>query len=272
MTAILSTTPDDLYMFSLPFAVYSWNKVGVECFVITTPITDRRMTDRCKLVATTLLEMNCNMNMIFCPDHKAATYAQCARLYAAASPLIKPAEVLITADADMCVFDEDHWQSFDYNGWINIIGIDLVPPEQVPMCYIGMPRAGWDAVMEINGRSLQKCVDDLLGPIEAEHFRGNYWGKDQEEAYKAITKIGLPVKKHVRASPGTQFATRRADRDGWPINIPLDIIDAHLPRPGYTEDNFGKIYQLFHTMYPNDDLRWMLAYQQEYVKLIAENV
>jgi hypothetical protein len=111
-------------------------------------------------------------------------------------------------------------------------------------------------------------VDDLLGPIEAEHFRGNYWGKDQETAYEQIGAARGLMIGHPRAAPGTQFATRRADRDGWPVNIPLDIIDAHLPRPGYTEENFGKIFQLFNTMYPNEDHSWMLKYQQEYVKLL----
>lgn len=121
--------------------------------------------------------------------------------------------------------------------------------------------------MQIKGRSYQQCLDDLLRGIETENFRGNYWAKDQETAYNHLENF--PHLRISRAYPGTQFATRRTDRDSWPVNIPLDIIDAHLPRPGYVAVNFNKIYQLFHTMYVNEDLRWMLEYYTQYTKLMG---
>jgi len=94
------------------------------------------------------------------------------------------------------------------------------------------------------------------------------WDKDQETIYQDLVYGAWPIKKHFRAKSPHQFATRRADRDGWPNEIPTDIIDAHLPRPGYTEENFAKILNLFQTMYPEDDFQWMLDYRNEYVKLI----
>ena len=271
MKAILSTTPDDLYMFSLPFAIHSWNKLGIDCVVITTPVHDPSMVARALLVVEQCQRLQCKIYSAHCPPEKAATYAQCARLYAAALPGIGMAENLITADADMCVFDVDFWGQFDLSGWINVIGVDLVPAKQFPMCYISMPIAGWDAVMEIRGRTMQQCVDDLLGHIECDNFRGNYWGKDQETIYNQIAKISPDfslVQFQTRASPGTQFATRRADRDGWPEAIPLDLIDAHLPRPGYLWENLIKIVHLFDEMYPEDDHNWMVQYAEDYIELL----
>lgn len=269
MKAILSTTPDDLYMFSLPFAIHSWNKLGVDCIVITTPVYDPVMVKRALLVVETCQRLRCKFHSVLCNPDKSATYAQCARLYAAALPGIASAENLITSDADMCVFDIDFWGQFDLTGWINIIGSDLVPDKQFPMCYISMPIAGWDAVMEINGRTMQQCVDDLLGAIECDNFRGNYWGKDQETIYNQVNKISPDyslVQLQARAKPGTQFATRRADRDGWPKDIPPNIIDAHLPRPGFLWENLIKIISLFDQMYPEDNHDWMVQYAEDYIE------
>lgn len=270
MKAILSCTADDLYSFNLPFAVYSWYMLGIDC-VVFVPIDEYNGTDGeilrlgfamgwCSKVAP-----NTQFKRFVSPPDKVATYAQCARLYAAAIPSLD-ADILITSDADMCVFAHGYWDEFDYDAWVNIIGADLVPDGQVPMCYIAAPVTGWYNFMEIKGRTYQECLDDLLGGIEAEHFRGNYWGKDQETAFNQINKTGIPIQNHWRAVPGTQFATRRADRDGWQVTP--DIIDAHLPRPGHTDENFVKIFQLFEEMYPVEDYAWMERYREEYLELM----
>jgi hypothetical protein len=272
MTAILSCTPDDLYLFNLPFAIHSWNKMGVKCMVFMPVAPSPTQWEQGKQAAVdaAIFERSTGTTIypFEAPPDKLATYAQCIRLYAAADPVISGREVLVTSDADMAVFNPEYWYKFEYNGAINIVGADLVPQGQVPMCYIAMPAAGWRDVMRIRHRYPQECVDDLLAGIEAENFRGNYWGKDQETAYHYIFASGLPIVCHNRAvGPGAQFATRRADRDGWAVTP--NIIDAHLPRPGYTPENFEKIYQLFETMYPTDDHAWMREYREEYIKFVV---
>lgn len=282
MTAIISTTYDDQYLFYLPITTWAWNKLGVNviCFMpfhdsvshgelalkkwdlitdfISLPgITNYAFRNKEGKICLSVRVFGANKN-------KEATYAQCSRLYAEGD--IKDDEVLITADIDMAVFNEDYYKQFN-DGRIHIVGADLVPEGQYPMCYIAMPAIKWREVMMIRkGERSQYKLDQLLGHLDCEHFRGNYWAKDQEEAYNHIHLYELV--KHNRAAPGTQFATRRADRDGWPEAIPLDIIDAHLPRPGYTEENFAKILDLFQTMYPLDDFKWMQVYRNEYIKLL----
>lgn len=264
MKAVLSCTGDDLYQFNLPFAVYSWAKLGVECIIF---MPFRAIGHPCaELTSDTMMASTWPLR---CPPHKEATYAQCSRLYAAALEHISPNEILVTADADMCVFNWDFWSDLRHTSAIAIVGDDLVPTGQYPMCYISMSCGQWREVMQIGDRTYQQCLDDLLGNIEAEHFRGNYWGKDQETAYQHIRAFEHGIQANIhRAKPGTQFATRRADRDGWPDPIPLDIIDAHLPRPGYTEENFTKIVNLFETMYPEASTAWMYDYRKKYLQLI----
>jgi hypothetical protein len=266
MKAILSTTYDDQYLFYLPITTWAWNRLGIK--VICYVSGDNYISPKWEFVFNTLHDQKLQINnfLIFSTEDKQATYAQCSRLYAAALSTLEPEEQLIVGDVDMAVFNKGFFDKLN-DGRIHIVGADLVPEGQYPMCYIAMPVAKWREVMMIeHGQTVQYKLDRLLGFINCENFRGNYWAKDQEEAYNHIHLYELV--KHNRAAPGTQFATRRADRDGWPAVIPTDIIDAHLSRPGYTEENFSKILNLFQTMYPLDDFTWMQKYRDEYIKLL----
>lgn len=265
MKCVLSCTDNDLYLFNLPFAIYSWWKLGIDVMVIVP--NDLLSSPKYHLIRETL-GMHDGVGHWYnfsAPKDKEVTYAQCSRLYATAFG-VASTEVLITSDSDMAVFNCEFWKQFEDNGWINLIGVDLVPEEQVPMCYISMPSVAWSNVMRTRGKTLQQCLDELLGGVECDNFRGNYWGKDQETAYDYISQHNDLIHMHKRASPGTQFATRRADRDGWQVTP--DIIDAHLPRPGYIDENFAKIVDLFATMYPEDSTHWMYRYRDSYLKLM----
>lgn len=270
MKAILSTTYDDTYLFYLPLTAWTWNKLGIDCVCFIPGPSSRYFSGKYELVFNTLHKqrIRCNNFLINSPEDKEGTYAQCSRLFAACIEGIDDNEVLITGDIDMAVFNKDFFDSLS-DEQLHVVGTDLVPIGQFPMCYLAMPAKTWREVMWISKRNtMQDKLDELLGHLECDHFRGNYWAKDQETAYNHIVASGLPIVKHNRAKPGTQFATRRADRDGWPEVIPPDINDAHLPRPGYQEENFAKILNLFQTMYPKDDFTWMAEYRNEYIKLL----
>lgn len=272
MKAVISTTFDDLYFFYTPIVLWSWKKIGCETILITPsyPPQEKGLYERSLLAFSTCAKQNCYpINLCFeAPDHKKATYAQCARLFGAAFPLRDDKEVLITGDIDMAVFNEAYFAQAN-NECINVFGADLVPPNQYPICYISMPATTWRTVMGIeNGTTVQKYLDELVGVIECEHFRANQWALDQDTIYKRLTASGHQPIKHYRAKAPHQFATCRADRDGWPDSPPIGIIDAHLPRPGYTEENFAKILKLFQEIYPDEDFTWMVEYQKEYIKLL----
>jgi len=256
MIAVLSATEHDYYAMPLPFAVYSWAKIGVRC-VVFVPEGDNPKLN--------LAKKYCGLITLFkefkAEEKRIPTYSQVSRLFGATLSLWGDEE-LITSDSDICVFG-------DYlNDVVSpcVVGHDLTPVDQFPMCYIKMKAKDWRKAFNIQ-KTYQEHISELIDPIEGLNIRGEQWCYDQWYAKKKITESGIPIIYYDRAIPGTQFASKRADRDGWHFD-PDSLIDAHLPRPLTDDANFQKVYDLFSVKYPNDDLTWMKEYQQEYKKLL----
>lgn len=280
MKAIISSTYDSKYLYFLPIVTYCWNKLGVDviCFM---PKQYPESVQKFGLVYDVIEQnsLNCEFWNFDCPEHKEATYAQCSRLYAACLDLPED-EILITSDVDMALFKLP-----PYVGGFTVFGADLVPDKQYPMCYISAKVKDWRNAFDlyeyetliqfpkgVSGgviKSYQKCLDELLGGIEAEHFRGNYWGKDQEEAHNKIN-LTQGIYCEPRARPGTQFASNRYDRDDAYIldRLSPDTIDFHMNRPGYESDNFYKILTILNYHYPNDNFDWLCEYREKYLEIL----
>lgn len=268
MKVILSCTDNPLYSFFIPLAIYSWKKIGVDaiCFVPGEP------SERMELALATGKTVSPETRYPFLniePDRE-VTYFQCSRLFGAALDLDDD-EYLITSDIDMAVFGNVFNQGFK-EGFV-IYGPDLVPQGQFPICYIMAQARHWRKAFNINKerenwllKGPSAYLGELLDHIQCDNMRGNYWAKDQEHAYDRINGSGIPLFRFNRSNGKNQFATQRLDRDGWIPNS--GIIDAHLLRPGYLSENFGRIKDMFHAMYPEDDLTWMVEYHEKFLKLL----
>jgi hypothetical protein len=132
------------------------------------------------------------------------------------------------------------------------------------MCYVSAHKKTWETYFGL-GRTADQCLKDLLGEINCENMRGNYWAKDQEELYRVINLFSA-FSITSRAIPMTQFAANRVDRDDafWQDRLSNKIVDAHLWRPAYTPENVNKIVMLFEAMYPQEDFTWILAYANKF--------
>lgn len=267
MKAVISSTADPKYSFFIPIITWAWNKlnVGVVIFLPESSMGNKKIQ----------LGLNC-MNYGYmendfyyftCPEHKEATYAQCSRLYAACLDLPED-EILITSDIDMALFQIPNYDT-EFGADFSIFGADLVPKQQYPICYLTATVSKWRDSFSLHNKTYQQCLDELLGHIEAEHFRGNYWGKDQEEAYMKIATMPFICSIN-RARPGTQFASKRYDRDDAYLleRLSPDTIDFHLPRPGYTQENFDIIMKVLRYHYPDENFDWLIKYHSEYIKLL----
>ncbi len=266
MKAVISSTGDSKYFFFIPIATWCWNKLGIDvlCFLPTNqgPQGGRELQLLDEMIDNTGLKLT--VSFFNCPEYKEATYAHCSRLYAASLEMPND-EMLIISDVDMAVFEKP---PTDYR-YFNVLGYDLVPPKQYPMCYVSARSELWREYFVKDCRSLQQCLDDLLGNIECDSFRGNYWGKDQETLYSEIPHNSL-LSTWPRAKYGTQFAKNRVDRDdaNWRSYLGSDLVDAHLWRPGYTDQNFANIMELLTFQYPEENFQWLIDYRNAYIALL----
>lgn len=257
MIAVLSATEHDYYAMPLPFVTYSWSMLGIPCVVFlpkgNTPKLD---IARSYCFGSWFYEFDAE-------EKRIPTFSQVSRLFAAAIDDIST-DAYITADSDMAVFT-DYYSKLN-DGQIHIVGSDLTPKEQYPMCYCVMPPEKWKSVMGIN-KSYQEHLSELINPIQGINIRGEQWCYDQWYLKKKLDESGEQIVHHIRSNGTTQYAQQRADRDGWYFDV-NNIIDAHLPRPLTDEENFNKVYDLFNTKYPSHNHDWMKDFRNEFIKLL----
>lgn len=265
MKAVISSTYDNLYFYFIPITTFSWNKLGVDviCFI---PLPEtKEEQDKLNLVKDVIATRNLSIQFhtFIAPEHKKPTYSQCARLYGACLDLPED-EILVLGDVDMAIFQVPQFKEQGFT----VFGSDLVPNNQFPICYVSGSVKTWRDAFRLNGKTYQQALDELLGDIECENMRGNFWAKDQEELCLKVKPTNPTLVK--RTNGITPFATRRIDRDDsfWEERLNLDVIDAHLWRDGFTDDNFAKIIKLLKYFYPYDDFKWLVDYTEKFKQLL----
>lgn len=267
MKCVISSTYDNLYFYFIPITTFSWNKLGVDviCFI---PLPEtKEEQDKLNLVKDVIAIRNLSIQFhtFISPEHKKPTYSQCARLYGACLDLVGN-EGLVLGDVDMMVFKYPPY----FEGSFTILGGDLTPLEQYPVCYISANVNKWRDAFGLHNVTYQQALDNLLGHIECDGFRGNYWGKDQEVLYQVIKEHQPNIIP--RSNGISSFAQNRIDRDDtyYLKDLNPNTIDAHLWRPGYTQGNFPKIVGLMEYFYPDEDLGWLYEYTKSYNKLFIK--
>lgn len=264
MRAIISCTNDPLYSYFLPIVAYCWNKLGVKVIAFTPNICSE---------ATSFAMQKMNFNNenknqsygVIADENKAPTYSQLSRLMAWAINDIGDDEVIYTSDCDMLNFKlPPHDDSFDFTVW----GSDLTPSTQYPVCYVGAKKKIWKQFFQVGDNGYQGALDYHLGDIKCEHMRGNYWSFEQELIFNTLQHANC--KLIPRSNGQNQFATHRVDRTDlhYKDRLDHDIVDAHLWRPGYSDENFQKILELLQFFYPNENFNWIMEYTNAYKQLL----
>lgn len=272
MKAIISSTYDDKYFFFIPIVAWKWNQMGVDVllFLPKTPIGNYPNYKKLILLDECITKNNLRIyaRMFKCREDKAATYSQCARLYASATTWGYNGYEPMEEDEHICMSDVDMYVNTHpfYADKFTIWGSDLVPDGQFPMCYARGTVKEWRELMKIGNKSYQECLDEIIGPIECENIKGNYWSFDQELLWNHTKDYAHLIG---RARPGTQFAANRIDRDDIAWRDYLDnFVDAHLWRDGYTDANFSNLMELLTHQYPNESFQWLIDFKNEYTKLL----
>jgi len=267
MKAVISSTYDDRYMYFIPICVWAWNKLGVDviCFM---PYKNTS-GDRFMLVSDTLVKQGAR-GVIYnfdAPEHKEATYAQLSRVFVSGVDGIDGEEVAFCSDIDMANFK---LPPFDENYDFTVLGSDLTPDTQYPVCYVSATVLNWRKYFNPSGLTYQAAMDNHLGHIECEGFRGNYWSFEQELIFNSLQKA--KCKLLPRSNGQNQFAQNRYDRDDQFIldRLSPDTIDFHMNRPGYEDKNFEIILTILKYHYPDENFDWLISYTNAYKQLVNE--
>lgn len=264
MKCIMSTTYDDKYLYFLPITTWCWNRLGVDviCFAPNPKEDDLKKL----LLISQYTPHGKNVLVYFdAPENKKATYAQCSRLFGGSLDLPDD-EVLIVGDIDMILFRTDFINK-PSRDFFDIYGIDLVPKGQMPMCYAVGDAYTWRRFFS-KGGTFQECLNDELGKEPSnEDTRGNLWARDQELLAKGVGELFFG---HTRSNGQNQFALNRIDREDsyWRDRLNKEVIDAHLWRPGYTDENYAKIKELLLYFYPDEDFTWLDNFTNAYKELL----
>ena len=270
MKAVISTTYDDKYLYFLPIVCFCWRKLNVDVICFMPDITTKTQAEanRYFLIQDTILKFNGkeSTNWFQAPEHKEATYAQCSRLYGACLDLPED-EILVTSDIDMAVFKVP---PFAYLGGFTILGADLVPDGQLPMCYVTATVKDWRGAFGLLNITYQQALDRLLDKDECQDYRACRWSVDQEQMRNKIFNSNSSINLLPRSNGQNQFAQNRVDRDdtNWRSYVNDDLIDAHLWRNGYEEQNHNNIMELMQMRFPNEDFTWLDNYRNAYKELL----
>ena len=264
--AVISSTLDDKYVWFVPLVTHLLNRLGVGV-ILFVPRNSTDIEKQKLQLGLNCLNYGYNENEVYyfdAPEHKAATYCQCLRNYAACLDL--PDDIILfTTDIDMGLFKIPEYID---NGLFSVFGYDLVPAGQFPQCYVTAPVKAWRDVFNLHGKTYQQKIDELLKDDECENYRGCRWSVDQEQSFLNISKVNHSLIP--RSRPNTQFADNRVDREdiNWRAYVNEDLIDAHLWRPGYADGNFENILELLTMKYPQEDFTWLINYNLAYKQLL----
>lgn len=264
MKVILSCTDNPLYSFYIPIVALAWRMLGVTypCFIIP---------EKRSKAMQYAIDSAGSINWIetkFKKDRE-ITYFQVARLlHNGASGGYN--DYVITSDIDMIAFrpliDAIERQLTLQN--FVIVGADLTPESQYPMCYAAAYERTWDKVFNPDRLSFEELLEKNAGHVEGDNIRGNFWCLDQEILKNTVDNSGVDVAKiDRRISDSQRTARNRADRDGWNFDN-KGLWDSHLKRPGYENDNVKTIIDLLKAQHPKENFDWISEYRNLFVTLL----
>lgn len=196
-----------------------------------------------------------------------STAGQLARLYSYLLPGVEPDDYLLSVDSDAWPLASAPFQP---SGAL----LDLTYPDvcdrmafpTIPIGYIGAKAATWREFMKLEGPRPEDAVRELFAThpmlISGQH---NGWNFDE---YHVTTMIkawhGYPGQTKIVRRSG-EPCVDRVDRIAWPANpTRKGKIDAHLLRPGWTDENWPRLRPLLAECLTPEHLAWVEQYKLDW--------
>lgn len=272
--AVVSTNDNDDYLFYLPIVAWAWAKLGWGLFFSKPHGESGRMKlaleVSCSVVPHQLMWSYVTLpSYAYIPESRVReeTLAQSSRLYAANYVGFQDDDLIITSDVDMMPLS-DYWRGLSDD--ITCYGRNL-SDEHFPICYIMASSKKWKKIMNLSGFSDNDMLADIKEfPQSFSDEKSKAWVYDQDLVTARLNKCDV-VRIDRPISPYTGYPVGRVDRSAWERSLEQsERIDAHLPRSGYTDENFAKVKALIKECFlvEENEICWMDEYRKKYISLM----
>jgi hypothetical protein len=263
MLAVLSATLDPTYAFFAPLTARVWRRVadcGVVLFLIGSEASWRR-DPRGSVVLEALPN---GTDIVFVPQRVGVpdyTLAQVVRLCAAALEGA-PDDWLVVGDVDLWPVGDSHRAALGAGDEFHVRNADAYGADmpRFPMCYLGGRRRAWRKTFGLDA-DLERALAAIPWPADGD------WHFDERYA-TARLRAAPDFATHCRLSArpaGTDHG--RLDRAAWKEPATLaGLVDAHLPRPGFTDAHWALLVPLLEWLLGSEGATAASAYRTRYVR------
>ncbi len=275
--AVLSSDKNALYSFFAPLTCAVWRARGYTPLLLLLGGEGAWVCDRFLRVVYEHC-IAAGAKIVFLgdhPGHRPATVAQVSRLFAFLHAFLD--DYLITSDIDMWPVGEWVGGAIDDTKALQLYYANAHDDEgrvHYPMCYLGGTAATWRKIM-LGGSVL--TLDGALELAAARppseknknvvHRVGNddipldLWNFDETYFGECLSRWeGYPSRCQMIARDMERLGEKRIDRSAWEdVRSLAEYADAHLPRPGFTANQWPRVRRLFSMILP-DQARWAGRY------------
>lgn len=277
LRAVIAVDDNSDYYFYLPIIAWAWkDRIGYWPLVLLVGTPDHWLFEpKRKLAVDHAREAGAEIYFIGdYPGVRTSTVAQVSRLCASLLPTVKSTDYLLTTDADMLPLGkwigDGHKKQllsvYFANAYANEASIHY------PMCYVSAQAWAWKNMLFERGTDFRYWLDTLLSaaPPDAD----GAWNYDERILTSAITAwdkypdhCNLVDRHFVKGE-------WRIDRADWDRGLEAALqdklegaADAHLIRPGYTEENWPRVKPLLDAALDPDVAKWFDDYHTEFLAL-----
>ncbi len=257
--AIISTNEHPMYAWFVPLCALMWRDVAgfdLSCIFVgpVNPWFVERSREAGALIYQCETPLCCST----------ATASQLIRLFSYAAPGIDPGDYLLSVDSDAWPLA----RAFDPSGK----RLDLIHPDACdhaetpyfPIGYLGMSAADWRGAVGIDAPSPESGLAELFHTDPRLTTGHTGWNYDETLITRRVkAQPWWPGEARILRRPGDP-PVDRMDRSGWPANVVADgKIDAHLLRPGWTDENWPRLRPLLAQRLTAEHLAWADAYRHD---------
>jgi hypothetical protein len=258
---VYSTDDHPNYDFFAPITALMWREVaGFTPYVVTVGDVASVVHDALSRVGA--IDVPCTP----WPGVGKAAFAQLVRLFAYCDTRFAGDDYLLMGDCDAwplspSVFRRRHECDL-------FLMYDATAMPTYPMGYVGAPVYLWQQLMGIEAKSPADGLAQLYAtdPLLVSGARDGFNYDEHLVSGRIHEWSGHPHQCYREPRAGTP-CRGRIDRMCWPANPKADgMIDAHLVRPGWTDDNWRRIRPLLEQLLTPDWLVWCDSYRTEYLR------